>query len=173
VDEIQRRLRLEQLFYAHAGAVRAYARRGIDAASAEDTVSEVFAIARRRLDDVPGDALPWLLGCARRVLSHQHRRARRDNALLGRLEAGATGPAPSDGALAAALSKLSDRDRELLLLTAWEGLEPAQAARVLGCSQSALAVRLYRARRRLAAALHRADNSKGAGASASPAKEVL
>jgi RNA polymerase sigma-70 factor, ECF subfamily len=173
VDEIQRRLRLEHLFYAHAGAVRAYARRRIDVANAEDTVSEVFAIAWRRLDDVPDDALPWLLGCARRVLSHQHRRARRDYALLDRLEAGVTGPAPNDGALASALSKLSDRDREVLLLIAWEGLEPTQAARVLGCSRSALAVRLYRARRRLAAHLHRGGNSKGAGAKPSPAKEVL
>jgi RNA polymerase sigma-70 factor, ECF subfamily len=33
---------------------------------------------------------------------------------------------------------------------AWEGLEPAAAARVLGCSAAAFRVRLRRARRRLA-----------------------
>ncbi len=69
MDEIQRRLRLERLFYAHAGAVRAYARRRTDSASADDAVSEVFAIAWRRLDDLPDEPLAWLLGCARRVLA--------------------------------------------------------------------------------------------------------
>jgi RNA polymerase sigma-70 factor, ECF subfamily len=48
-------------------------------------------------------------------------------------------------------------DRELLLLIAWEGLEPSQTARVLGCSRNAPAVRLHRARKRLAAALSDAD----------------
>ena len=36
---------------------------------------------------------------------------------------------------------------------AWEGLEPEQAARAAGCSRATFAVRLHRARRRLAAAL--------------------
>lgn len=159
MDDLQRRLRLEQLFAAHAGAVRAYARRRIDPVSADDTVSEVFAVAWRRLDDVPEAALPWLLGCARLVLAHQHRRRQRDVALAERLQTAAGPPPPQgDPVLGWALSQLSERDRELLLLIAWEGLEPAQAARVLGCSQNAVAVRLHRARRRLAAVLRRAED---------------
>lgn len=163
MDEFQRRVRLEALFHAHAGAVRAYARRRIGAAGADDTVSEVFAIAWRRLDDVPDQALPWLLGCARRVLAHQHRRAGRDAALVDRLEqfasvsSAAVGWAGDDDALATAFARLSDRDREILLLIAWEGLDTGQAAAVMGCSRNTLAVRFHRARRRLAAALDRVE----------------
>jgi RNA polymerase sigma-70 factor (ECF subfamily) len=159
MDEIQRRLRLERLFYAHAGAVRAYARRRVDPTSADDAVSEVFAIAWRRLDDLPEEPLVWLLGCARRVLAHQHRRTRRDTALIARLGAGLHDNATitSDGVLASALETLSERDREVLLLTAWEGLEPGEASTVLGCSRNAFAVRLHRARRRLASSLNQAE----------------
>ncbi len=153
-------MRFEELFSAYAAAVQAYARRRVDAAAADDAVSEVFVIAWRRLDDVPSEALPWLLGCARRVLAHQQRRARRDIALLERLEPDVDAPVAGDGALARALAELSDGDRELLLLIAWEGLEPAQAAEVLGCSRNALAVRLHRARKRFAAALSRADRTE-------------
>jgi RNA polymerase sigma-70 factor, ECF subfamily len=157
VNEAQRRLRLERLFAAHASEVRAYARRRVDPAVADDITSEVFVVAWRRLEDVPDNALPWLLGCARRVLMHHHRRSRRDAALVALLEATHAGQVSDDLVLARALSELSDRDRELLLLIAWEGLKPAEAATVLDCSRSALAVRLHRARKRLAAALGRAD----------------
>jgi RNA polymerase sigma-70 factor (ECF subfamily) len=52
-----------------------------------------------------------------------------------------------------ALAALSERDREVLLLVAWEELSPARAARVRGVSANTCAVRLYRARRRFARAL--------------------
>ncbi len=59
----------------------------------------------------------------------------------------------ADGALATAIARLSDRDRELLLLIAWEGLSPAEAASVLGVKPATARVRLLRARRRLTQAL--------------------
>jgi RNA polymerase sigma-70 factor (ECF subfamily) len=120
----------------------------------------VFAIAWRRLDDVPDPALPWLLACARRVLANQRRGERRFGALRSRLAADRLGPLSTDegdGQLRQALNELRERDREVLLLVAWEGLEPAEAAAVLGCSRGALAVRLHRARKRLAVALARAE----------------
>ena len=166
-------MRLEGLFVSHAAAVRAYARRRVDAATADDTVAEVFAIAWRRLDAVPDEPLPWLLGCARRVIGHQHRRAARDSALLGRLMSVAGGSNSYDGELAWALSTLSERDRELLLLIAWEGLQAAEAAEVLGCSRNAVAVRLHRARKRLATALNRAEGDARPGAARSLTQEVL
>jgi len=179
VDELQRRSRLEALFNEHAGAVRGYARRRIDADAADDTVSEVFAVACRRLQDVPDDALPWLLGCARNVIAHQHRRAQRDVALAGRLQEAVDRPAVTtiradgDDALRRALTELSEHDLELLMLIAWEGLRPAQAAQVLGCSRNTLAVRLHRARRRLAAALRRADGTHRTAGTPRAAKETL
>ena len=59
----------------------------------------------------------------------------------------------ADDRIRLALAGLGDHDRELLLLIAWEGLKPAEVAEVLGVRPGTLAVRLYRARRRLSAAL--------------------
>jgi RNA polymerase sigma-70 factor, ECF subfamily len=60
-----------------------------------------------------------------------------------------------DPALAAALARLNDADRELLLLIAWDGLSPAEAATVLAIKPATARVRLLRARRRLTQALSR------------------
>lgn len=137
-----------------------YARRRTDTASADDVINEVFAIAWRRLDDVPEHPIPWLLGCARRVLWHQQRSRRREQRLFERLRTlPPPPPAASDGVLGAALAMLRASDRELLLLLAWEGLGVNEAAEVLGCSPNACAVRLHRARQRLHAALLAVDPS--------------
>jgi DNA-directed RNA polymerase specialized sigma24 family protein len=65
-----------------------------------------------------------------------------------------TGPELSDLSLAAALARLSDGDREALLLRYWEELAPDRVAEALGCSRGAASVRLHRARRRLARELN-------------------
>jgi RNA polymerase sigma factor (sigma-70 family) len=142
-------------------AVRAYALRRTSADAAQDVVAETFLVAWRRLDDVPADALPWLYGVARRVLANRRRAADRAMALEHRV-AGATpalaGRDPGEGAgdaeiLRVALSRLSEPSREALMLVAWHGLSGARAARAAGCSRAAFAVRLHRARARLAAEL--------------------
>ena len=125
-------------------------------------VSEVFVVAWRHLDVIPVDALPWLLVCARHALANAQRAARRQRKLFERVAgAAATSPQSSEqlyaGSLAEALSTLNDRDRDALLLVAWEGLSSRQAAVVLGCSPQTFRVRAYRARLRLAAALRDAD----------------
>lgn len=51
--------------------------------------------------------------------------------------------------MAAEIAALSVREREALLLVAWEGLEPGRAARAAGCTPAAFRVRLHRARRRV------------------------
>ncbi len=71
------RVQFEQLYRQHAGAVLAYARRRTTQEAADDAVAEVFLIAWRRVDDVPAEPLPWLLGVARRVLANQRRGERR------------------------------------------------------------------------------------------------
>jgi RNA polymerase sigma factor (sigma-70 family) len=55
--------------------------------------------------------------------------------------------------LCAAISELSNDDRELLLLVAWDELRPSEAAVVLGISSEAARSRLHRARRRMDTAL--------------------
>lgn len=159
MSETERRARLRQLFVEHASAVRAYARRRTDEASADEAVSEVFVVAWRRLDDLPAEALPWLLACARRILANQRRADRRRTALQERVTEAAV-PLPEQtasqmlgGRLGAALEQLRESDRELLLLTAWEGLDATAVAQVMGCSRRTLAVRVHRARRRLSSVL--------------------
>jgi RNA polymerase sigma-70 factor (ECF subfamily) len=161
MEEAERRRRLEALFRDHAEAVHAYARRRTSSANADDAVSEVFAVACRRLEDVPDAALPWLLACARRVLANQRRSARRHGALRSRLLAAPGWTLPveeGDGLLRLAMNELSARDREVLLLIAWEGLAPAEVAVVIGCSRGAALTRLHRARKRLQAALDRLES---------------
>ena len=158
--QVDRRGAFEQLFNAHYWAVRGYVLRRSPAAAVEDVVAETFLVAWRRLDDIGEDPLPWLLGVARRVMANQHRAERRRGALATRLQDLFPAPAPGwepppamSDELAVAMESLSAQEREALLLVAWEGLEPARAARAAGCSAAAFRVRLHRGRRHVAAAL--------------------
>lgn len=147
-------LDIEELFEAHAQDVLAYALRRSDHATADDVVAEVFAICWRKRAVVPSDEpLPWLYAVARRVLANQRRASSRRTALsdvLGVLARGQHEPAPQHGvAVLDALAALPQHDREILMLTAWEGLNARQASKVLGCSPAAVHTRLHRARGRL------------------------
>jgi RNA polymerase sigma factor (sigma-70 family) len=159
--ELERVGRLERLFADHGQAVRAYALRRIDSGTADDIVSEVFVVAFRRLEEIPQEPLPWLLATTRRVLANYRRATGRREALTAQLTAlhGGVWRDDIDGErdLLAGLVRLNDRDREILLLVAWEDLDPSSAAAALGCSRATFAVRLHRARRRLAAAMAQAE----------------
>lgn len=154
--------RFELVYERHAPAVKAYLRRRADAATADDVLAEVFLVCWRRFEDVPVDPMPWLLAVARRVLSTQRRSQRRRDALVDRLSQSPLEPPEvcsnvEDGVLAGALAQLGEADRELLLLIAWDGLTPAQAAAVLEAKPATVRVRLLRARRRLDRALASQD----------------
>ena len=145
--------RFEQIYADHADAIRAYVRRRAPEALVDDIVADVFVVALRRIDDVPRNALPWLYVVAKNTLANERRK---------RVElpgCSATGlqhwdPEPTgDPQLAAAFAALSDADREILRLVAWEGLSLRHAARVLECSPVAARVRYHRATSRLAARL--------------------
>jgi RNA polymerase sigma factor (sigma-70 family) len=152
--EDDRRRRFERLFELHYRDVKGYVLRRAPRASVDDAVAETFLIAWRRLDDIDADPLPWLFGVVRRVLANQQRAERRRFALVDRLrrEPAAAFPAAValEGRLADALTALSPREREALLLIAWEGLDPGRAAFAAGCTAGAFRVRLHRARRHLA-----------------------
>jgi len=153
--------RFEALYARHARAVLAYAGRRTDPQTAQDVLAETFLVAWRRRGDVPDDALPWLYAVAGNTLHNQRRAARRQVAVGARLaaepvadDAGSTSrDEGEDVGLLRALATLRPIDREALLLTAWEDLDPARAARAAGCSRATFNVRLHRARRRLARAL--------------------
>lgn len=150
--------RFTRLYEAHHDRVLAYVRSRVPPEHADDVVAETFIVAWRRLQDVPGHALPWLLVVARNTLAHQGRSTYRRDVLaaeVARLNQAATEPDIGDDvaerlALLSALTAMSDAEREALLLTAWDGLSARDAAVVAGCSAAAFTVRLHRARRRLA-----------------------
>ena len=124
---------------------------------ADEVVSETFAIAWRRLDDIPSSPLPWLIGVARNVLRENFRAQARRDSLQAELRAWTEGDHAEQVTerleVLRALAALSEDDRELLLLVAWQDLTVKEAARVVGCGQAAFRVRLHRARRRLTQAL--------------------
>lgn len=159
--------RFEALFRANFDRVTAYARRRVIGEAVDDVVAEVFLTAWRRLDDLKGDPLPWLLGVARKVVATQHRSSIRRLALVEKVRANVKqAPEPPEATVpqvAEALKTLSQLDREALLLIAWDDLTPTQAAGVLGISPTAFRVRLHRAKRRLAKNI---DGSEPAAAAA-------
>ncbi len=164
--------RLEVLFVLHHATVIAYARRRVVAESVEDVVAETFLVAWRRLESVPADPLPWLLAVARNVIGTQRRGARRRYALVVRLRTLRplpTDPVEGDGLVVAALARLGEKDREALTLIAWDGLQPHEAAVVMGVSPGAFRVRLHRAKRRLRRVLDRpADQSTAVSPTSAP-----
>lgn len=143
------------LFRRHYREVAAYVRRRAEPDLVEDVVAETLLVAWRRLDRVPAEARPWLLGVARKTLATQRRSLARRRSLLTRLEgAGAARPnerdeQPSELGVADALERLSEKDREAITLVVWDELSPNEAAVVVGQSPAAFRVRLHRAKRRL------------------------
>lgn len=161
------RAQFEALYRTHVGAVHAYALRRSDAATADEVVADTFLVCWRRFDRVPEEALPWLYAVARRCLANRLRTDRREQAgtapaLAMRLDPTVETYEQRVQArdVLAALAQLPAKEREAVQLCAWEGLSPSDAARVAGCTAPTFRVRLYRGRRRLAAALE-ADPVRG------------
>jgi RNA polymerase sigma-70 factor (ECF subfamily) len=150
----------ENLFRRYYPAVVAYTRRRVAREAVDDAVAETFTVAWRRLDRVPSEPLPWLLGVARNVIGTQQRAARRQESLASRLqsdvrpweERDVAGSIEIEGPSAAILDELyqlSPSDREAITLIAWDELTPAEAAAALGQSPVTFRVHLHRAKRRL------------------------
>lgn len=152
-------IRFRELFEAHFRDLLGYALRRVGSPDdAADVVAETLLVAWRRQDDVPADgtARLWLYGVARRVLANHRRGDRRRDQLAGRLrlELDEVTPDPAEqvGAAAAvrsAMNRLSADDRELIMLTSWEDLDPKEVAAVLGVPARVVRTRLHRARSRL------------------------
>ncbi|WP_460353566.1 RNA polymerase sigma factor [Actinoallomurus acanthiterrae] len=148
-----------RMFEDHYEAVLRYAWRRAGPAYASDIAAETFKIAWEKFDRIPHDRpLPWLYTTARNLTLNLIRGDRRRTELIESLGAdlahdGAEGDhaatVAARHAALAALSRLSETDRELVLLICWEGLDLRQAAAVTGCSRATAAMRLHRARKRL------------------------
>jgi len=157
--------RFNRLYHETSDDVLAYlVRRSRSIEDAADALAETYAAAWRKLDSLPegNRARLWLFGAARIELRKAATRTRADDELITRManelsavsgrQPGTTNP---DEALWSAVSYLSARDREILALTAWEGLAPREIATVMGISANAVRRRLYRARSELRERLDR------------------
>ncbi|OFW52578.1 MAG: hypothetical protein A2V75_00270 [Actinobacteria bacterium RBG_16_70_17] len=138
--------------------VMAYAlRRARTREDALDVVAETMLVVWRRLDQIPTDRrrLPWVFGVARRVLANQYRAVARRDRLVARVAHEPDSAAPEFDAVHRALDALRPDHREILTLAAWDDLDNDEIAVVLGITPAAVAVRLHRARARLARELGR------------------
>jgi RNA polymerase sigma-70 factor (ECF subfamily) len=143
----------DDLFRRHAPAVHRYLLRRGAAGDAEDLAADVRTVAWRRREELPaGMELAWLYRTAGFVLAN-HRRKGRPVPVADVPDE----PDPADPAVQAVrdervrevLAGLSARDRQVLLLTAWEGLAGDDLALVLGVTRGGADAALSRARSRL------------------------
>ncbi|MEX2652453.1 MAG: sigma-70 family RNA polymerase sigma factor [Acidimicrobiia bacterium] len=152
--------RFESLFRSHHQTVLNYCRRRLAPSDAEDVAADVFAVAWRRLDDVPdGEAgKAWLLAVAYKTIGNHRRGSSRRSVLGGKLDAQrhseqetpeARTVKEEDLHLLASLQKLRASDQEILRLLAWDKTSHAQIGAVLGISEDAVSQRISRARSRL------------------------
>lgn len=147
--------------------IYAYVRyRTPDRATADDLTATIFTRALERLaayDGAQGPFAPWLFTIARNAVSDYLRAGRRRRWLpLDRLRDQAGDDPPPDevaltrerrDALLAAVGALSARERDLIGLKFGAGLTNRRIAALTGLSESNVGVILYRAVRRLRAAL--------------------
>lgn len=158
-------VRFEALYEAHRLHVLAYCVRRTSPSDASDACSETFLIAWRRLDDVPHSpsALPFLYGIAGKVLANQRRSVRRRSRLDRKLKGLGIAIVPDasvqvvrdsqDAEVAAAVRKLKPKDREIVMLYAWEDLPRGMIADMMGMTKAAVDQRIHRAYKRLARTL--------------------
>ena len=154
--------KIERLYEVYGRAVADYCARRVEPERVDDAVADVFAVAWRKVSEVPdGDAaLPWLYAVAYRVIFHHWRHAGRQRRL--RVKAESVLPdLPEDVSdvvvtredhelVRKAASRLRPIDQEILRLLLWEEISHDEAAFVLGLSKNAVKQRALRARRNLA-----------------------
>jgi DNA-directed RNA polymerase specialized sigma24 family protein len=144
----------EALVREHATAVHRFLVRRAGRGEADDLAADVLTTAWRRRDDIPdGAELPWLYRTAGFVVANHRRKGRPvpvgdvpDDVL------GSGDPAAlfiQDEQVRTVLGALGVRDRQILLLNAWEGLVGDGLAAVLGVSRGGADAALSRARSRL------------------------
>lgn len=152
-------------FRRHVDAVTRYAvRRCATPDDVADLVGECFLVALQaapRYRPETDTALPWLFGISRRLVAKQRRKLASRRRLfvkasnvfprfMGSEEdavAGAIDAARQRPILEAALATLSQAEREVLELVAYDTLTPTEAAVALGITPNAARLRLSRARR--------------------------
>lgn len=130
-----------------------------DEATAEEVTAVAFERAyrkRNRFDPKRGEPRAWLFGIARNAaLDELRRRGRQAELTAEPLDLDSPGFAEGAEhserrlAVSAALERLDPRERELIALKFFAGLENREIARVLGVSESNAGTKLHRAMTKL------------------------
>ncbi len=153
--------RFATLYRTYSRHVYAYCLRRTEPHLVDDAVADTFMTAWRKIDALPPDeeALPWLYAVAYRVLGRQWRSSSRRKKLEAKLTGLGVEPvalpetqfvhALETEQMIRALSRLKDRDQEILRLAVWEELSGSEMGTVLGISADAARQRLSEARKRL------------------------
>lgn len=147
--------REQRFLAAHAAAhdrIYRYFRRRTDGPeTAEDLCSEVFKIVWEKSSQEDSLSVMVLFGIAKNVLRNHERSVARAANLFGilRREREATAPQSTESPLQEALGHLSPGDREVLLLSYWDGLSSSEISDLLNTSATAIRMRLHRARKAL------------------------
>lgn len=164
-----------ELVNQHADSVRAFVWRrggGLDEAVSgpEDICAEVWSIAWQRRSSAPeltevGASKAWVLQIARHVLANHIRKTvtRRGISSTFRQEELTTASAESmvidDANIREIFGVLSAGEKEVMALTIWEGLKPAEIAAVIGASANSVSIKLHKARAKISAHLESVENS--------------
>jgi RNA polymerase sigma-70 factor (ECF subfamily) len=145
-----------ELFHRHYPMIHALAYRlSFDATLAEDIAQDTFVKAARSLGEwrPVGSFKGWLCRIAVNASRDALRKKRRTTELTdewARQAESAEETAPADfGHLTQALAGLSDEYRQVVALVFYEGLSHREAASVLGCAETTVSWRLFRARQKL------------------------
>jgi RNA polymerase sigma-70 factor (ECF subfamily) len=143
----------DRLVTEHSRAVFRFVARRCARDDAEDLTADVLTVAWRRRDDVPdGAELPWLYRTAGFVVANHRRKHRPVPVAVVPDEPDDDDPAlraVRDERVREVLAVLGARDRQILLLNAWEGLTGEALAQVLGIGRGGADAALSRARARL------------------------
>ncbi|MEV0591743.1 RNA polymerase sigma factor [Nonomuraea cavernae] len=162
--------RFGEIYDRYVGEIHAYLGRRLDRQAADDLTAEVFLAAFRKreaFDPQRGEVRPWLYGFATNLISSHRRTETRRLAALQRSAAVRDGTehgheervvtrvdaVSAQARLAAELRALPDRDRDVLLLSALGDLSHEEVAQALDIPYGTVGSRLWRARKKLRAAL--------------------
>lgn len=152
------------LFRSYLSETSRFIARRTKAEDVEDLAADLFALAWQKRDSIPkGLELPWLYKSARYLISNHNRKQQGRTSILSTLQEPQSAPsaesiALADLELAEAWKGLSTKDKEILSLWAFEGLEPKQLAVALEKSENACAISLSRAKSKLTQLLNSENN---------------
>lgn len=146
--------RQKRFMAAHAAChdriYRYFRRRTESPSTAEDLCAEVFRIAWEKSGEKEELSAMFLFGVAQNVLRNHLRSAVRSANLMLSLQLERTEQArDTDGSVRDALGRLKPDEREVLLLTYWDGLTSNELSDLLNTTATAIRMRLHRARKAL------------------------